>query len=150
MHSKQKPVFRWDCCWYMNSSIIQLPTLFSPAIFLLTRALLFREELINFCHDLHAKATLNTFMLLSAFRPLYPPVGALFPAGPQTWMQSCPVVELCFMRNPRTCSMGEFDNFAKTLKCCQEDSHWPCTMQPSFVLLASSPYLGIPLGVLAF
>lgn len=87
-------------------------------------------------------------MLLSVFRPLYPPVSALFPMGPQTWMQSCPGVEQFFMKNPRTGSMGEFDNFAKTLKCCEEDPHWLCSMQPSVVLLISSPHLGIPLGLL--
>ena len=91
-----------------------------------------------------------TYLYAPAFRPLYPPVSALSPMGPQTWMQSCPVVEQFFIKNPRTGSIGEFDNFAKTLKYCEEDPHWLCSMQPSVVLLVSSPHLGIPLGLLTF
>lgn len=132
----------------MNSSSFQPYSLL--VIFLLTRALLLCGDLINFCHDLHAKTTPNIFLLLSSFRPLYPPVSVLSPMGRQTWMQSCAVVEQFFMKNPRTGSVGEFDNFAKTLKCCEEDPHWLCPAQPSLVLLVSSPHLGIALGLLTF
>lgn len=31
--------------------------------------------------------------------------------------------------NPRIFSMCEFDYFPKTLKCGEEDSHWPCSTQ---------------------
>lgn len=91
-----------------------------------------------------------TCLYAPAFRPLYLPVSALSPMGPQTWMQSCPVVEQFFMKNPRTGSIGEFDNFAKTLKYCEEDLHWLCSTQPSVVLLVSSPHLGIPFGLFTF
>lgn len=49
----------------------------------------------------------------SAFRPLCPSVCALSPVGLQTWTQSCTRVELFFIRNSWTCSIGGFDCFTK-------------------------------------
>lgn len=61
----------------------------------------------------HARTTLYISVLLSAFRPLCPSVCALSPVGLQTWTQSCTRVELFFIRNSWTCSIGGFDCFTK-------------------------------------
>lgn len=52
-------------------------------------------------------------------------------------------VEL-FLTNPRIFSMCEFDYLTKTLPWGEEDSHWPCTIQSSVILLVSSPHCRAP------
>lgn len=150
MHNKSKTVSRWDCCWGMNVSVLNLSTLFSFVIFLLSRALLFLGDFILCCHVPPARTTLYIFVLLCAFRPLCPSLCALSPASPHTQIQSCTRLELFCTRNPFTCSTGGFDCFTKTLRYCEEYSPWSCTTQPFVILQVLCPHLRAPHGVLAF